>query len=371
MSALHRTRLELGVAGSLAALLAAGLLVVFGGAGRAARNLSLGKVSLAASYDRNGDPVLTGGANDESNVNPVWHKCTGPSASNCAQVPGSQGGGVLDAGPTAAGTVFELSGSYRGTPFELRSSVWAGTARAVRPPAVAGRMVVGGFARPLAARWVGGWTPDRKFNARAYGGWSGGHGPDTYFLNLEACPTRSATGCSDLSPETESNFIDGSVRLAGWYSGWYVFAVSQRLFHDSISYLVGPIEAPPVQLGALLVRSAPYGPISGPPAPTAKFLNRVIIRDGTAFVARVHCVVACPVTVEAHCYAYVCGQISGPVAHQTLAGSELVGVRYASLGCAEVRCSGRLYSTIEVAGGPTLVDRLPIHWTRRRIRAPP
>lgn len=106
-------------------------------------------------------------------------------------------------------------------------------------------------------------------------------------------------------------------------TGRYLFAFDQRYPPDSVIAGVGYFNAasiPPVKPGITTTRSAPLGPIVGPPAPQVALLHRAIVQGDRVLVAHVRCSVACHIHIEA------LDRNSGSVGETTMTGSRLVGV---------------------------------------------
>ena len=262
-----------------------GGLVISGcaGVGRSRRFLD---IEIAAAYDRAGNPdLLAVGSALPRQVS--WFEC--PAAIRCLAVrPGTRGlsstgltassGGIRVGdqrswapGPTEIGTEFEIAGIVNRSRFVVHTTAWEGTVRAVSRPRVEGVARIGDLVTPIAARWVGGWAADpakAPIPPKRLVQGTDGFERDTYFLNIEVCMSRRATGCTDLTNVRGYSYVPGPVRLPRWAAGRYVFAVSQRLFADAgelfgVPLDGGPIGSPPIRRGALLVRSSPIGPITG------------------------------------------------------------------------------------------------------------
>ncbi len=222
-------------------------------------------VDIQAVYDQNGNPSLV--ANFAPNgglATPRWSICAPPNTSVCTPVGSTSQ--QLTPGPTESGTVFEASAVYRGTTYTGISAVWEGQLHAVHPPALKGESRVGARVSPTVATWQGGWQTQQNYQRPQDGAQSGGRAPAIDQLRVEACRTRKATHCVNLSQVTWAGSTNGApVRIAGRFKGWYLFAFDQHFSGDAAFATPAyrsPEDAPTLKVGPTVARSAPYGPVS-------------------------------------------------------------------------------------------------------------
>lgn len=219
-------------------------------------------IEIQAVYDHDGNPALV--ANFAPNGGlavPHWEICP-PGTARCRTVHGASRS--LDPGSTRAGTVFAATAVYRGRRYSAHTARWLGQVRAVRAPGLDGQPKAGITVRPVAALWRGGWEAETSYRARP-GLWSAGRAPASDALSVEACLTRSGTGCMNLTPqEGADGFTRRSVRIPMRFTGWYLFAFDQRFAADTafagVAYS-SPEAIPPLKVGATVARSLPYGPV--------------------------------------------------------------------------------------------------------------
>lgn len=268
---------------------AAGVGVAVASAGRPARHRQRpGRagyaISVQAVYDASGNPALT--ANFSGPVHPRWSICAPADPSVCRPAPGSRAIGsasaALQAGTTPVGTVFEASVRYRGRLYVARTAPWRGTVRATVAPQLSGNARYGARVTPHRASWTGGWRAVPLLGA---GPGVVRRGANFDYLSVEACRTQDARRCVTVaSPYTSSRAHGGRTPpIENRFTGWYLFAIDQRFTADEAFALPGyrsPADVPPVKLDAVAVRSAPLGPVIGPPSPRVSFLRRARARDG-------------------------------------------------------------------------------------------
>jgi hypothetical protein len=287
----------------------AGLLAVAAtSGGRGHRSPVPESLTIQAVFDSRGNPSLvanSGGAG----ATPRWSICSPPPDAGCVQTKKTRFP-FLNPGPEPAGTVFvatETAGgrSYRAT------VTWQGRVTAVAPPRVVGRPRFRGHVTVIAGRWIGGW------------------GTELDQLGVEACRTRRGKGCVVLSggqygcPGQPARAFVG-----GWLPGMYLFAFDLREARDGICAGVGysyPGAVPPWPVQQIVARSAPLGPVTGPPRPTVAILRHSFLRAGRVDVADVHCATVCRVSVN------VFDGRSSSGARLTLKGPATVGVPRRSL----------------------------------------
>lgn len=211
-------------------------------------------------FDADGWPELVANYSpDGDKATPVWRACT----PLCGAVIRTDQ--QLAPGPTAPGTSWQASATYRGTTTVARSKTWLGQVTSIDPPAVSGLPSIGST---MVA------TP---------GTWSGGWGDDFSELNLRACRTLEAVDCRIMvgsSPEPDTT--SGPVKVTTSYGGWYVGPVDMRLPADvaiagvgighqgnTVSGIRAPLPAQTIAAGALV------GPI---PAATPAQLRAAAVR---------------------------------------------------------------------------------------------
>lgn len=284
-------------------------------------------VEIQAIYDNAGNPVLN--ANFSPNgalATPSWSIC-GPADVNTCTPTTANHEGELTAGPTPAGTVFQATATYNDHSYTARSATWQGTVRAITPPRLEGPARYNSAVTPLPATWAGGW------------------GSEFDLVSVQACRTRDATHCVNLSPQKGYGFSDQPPIVGAWFTGWYLFAFDQRLARDTAfaepAYL-SAAAIPPVKASQIVARSAPSGAVIGPAPPKVSILTNASISDGRVLVARVRCAVRCRVSV------WVADNHTANQANLSLTGSALVGVPRAQLR------RGPLTVVISVGDGPIL-----------------
>jgi hypothetical protein len=273
-------------------------------------------IQIQAVYAPDGNPDLVASfyPNGDHEVTPIWSACRPADTNRCVPL---KRAGELTPGPTPPGTVFQASASFRGRTYVARSAVWLGAVHTTAAPVLSGESHYHAKVVPHRGTWVGGWKADPSFRSGQFP--SGGRGRDSDWRFVEACRTRDGRGCLRL------NFTP--VVIGSWLTGQYLFAFDERYAADTAIATVGygPI-APPVPVGATVARSQPLGPVTGPPAPSARILRRAVRRGTRILLARVHCQ-PCRVRVSAW------NSDNSPVsaAWTTVKGAALVGVPAKSL----------------------------------------
>jgi hypothetical protein len=277
-------------------------------------------VDIQASYDSAGDPSLVANFSPDGGLaKPRWSTCSPPNLNVCTPTSATQ---FLNAGATPAGTVFQATATYKGRTYVARSAPWQGTVRATVPPQLDGHPRYGTPVTPHGASWTGGWQTDPTFKPQT-GLDSAGRGPDFDFLSVEACRTRAARHCVNLSAPRGYGFSKRPPVVGAWFTGWYLFAIDQRFAHDTAFAQPGygsPAAVPPVKLGATAAHSAPLGPVIGPKPPKVLILRDAILRGGRVLVARLRCSVRCRAFLQ------VDDNHTGSDAHVSPIGSRLVGI---------------------------------------------
>jgi hypothetical protein len=304
-------------------------------------------VSIQAVWDDQGNPALV--ANFSPNgalAKPSWSICAPAQPVRCAPVlPHSQ---FLNAGPTPAGTVFQARAVYRHHVYVGRTTTWLGTVQAISLPTVTGAARYGSLVTPRPGRWSGGWKAVAGY--RGLGGSSGGRGPSSDELSVEACQTSTAERCVNLTPQDEK--APDRARLGAELTGCYLFAIDQRDPPDVAFRGVGYLNAASVPIprtGATIARSASLGPVVGPPRATVSILPQAISRDGRALVARVRCSVRCVVVTQVIGKEDAFGQVTLPPA-----ATKLMSVPVKTL------LPGRFTVRLFIGDGPAINGRTEI-----------
>jgi hypothetical protein len=236
-------------------------------------------IDIQASYSPAGNPSLV--ANfypDGAQAKPRWSICGPPDVNVCVRTHAS--GQVLEAGTTSAGTIFEPTATYKRRTYVARTAPWKGSLRPIAAPRLSGRPRAGATVTPHRAVWTGGWAWQRPYR-RKDGLDSGGRGRDFDFLSVEACRTRDAEKCVNLSEPQGDGFSRRPAVVDKRFTGWHLFAFDQRFAADTAfaapAYRI-PASVPPLKAGATVARSAPLGPVVGAAAPGVSIPRRAIAR---------------------------------------------------------------------------------------------
>ena len=298
----------------------AGLLAAGAGAGRATPN----SVEIQAVFDTAGNPLLVANFNGEGPT-PSWTVCS--PAGTCSAAPTTPHA-TLEPGPEPAGTGFVASVTADGQTYSA-SVTWQGQVRALAPPRVVGPARFGAPVTAAAGEWAGGW------------------GDEFDQLGVEACRTRTGTGCVVLSGgEYGCPGQSARATVGGWLPGMYLFAYDLRSAREEACGGVGysyPGAVPPWPWRRPIVaRSAAAGPVTGPPRPRVSILPTARVADGRVLVATVHCSTHCHVSL------LVEGSRSGSVGRVTVTGSATVGVPRRQL------LPGRVSVHLHVDDGPEI-----------------
>jgi hypothetical protein len=274
-----------------------------------------------------------------------WSMCAPPGTGTCEVIRSNQG--LADPGPEPAGTVFKVTATYQGHAY-ASSIIWHGAVRAATRPILSGRTRYGATVTGAAARWTGGW------------------GTEVDQLGIEACRTVRATGCvmlsgNELQCSPRGCGVLGGVtgpldrpnraRIGNWYTGWYLFALDAHTA-NGLSGLVGyssPAAISPWPTNATVIRSKPYGPVTGPPPPRVRILPDVQVRGNHVVVASVQCAVSCHawVMVSRIGKHFGSGERVGWSANKVIEGSAMLGV-WGSIP------PGHVAVTVNVGDGPYL-----------------
>jgi hypothetical protein len=253
----------------------------------ARRSAARYSVSISSGYDPGGNPSLVANFSpDGSLAKPRWWICPAGNPRGCVWTGGH--GQFLTPGRTAAGTVFEARVSYRGVSYVTRTAVWQGSVHAVARARLEGAARYGAEVVARRASWAGGWRA--------------GHGFNTDSLNVEACRTRAAEDCVNLTAQGQAQpFSDRPAVVGAWWTGSYLFAFDQRGTTDGLYAAVGylfPADIPPETPGATVVGSRPVGPVIGPPRPHVKILRHTREQSGHIPVAELNCATRCRVSTS-------------------------------------------------------------------------
>lgn len=289
--------------------------------------VGLDSLLIQAVFDSHGNPSLVANFTGAGPA-PQWSIC--PPAPGAGCVPTKQTGfPVLTPGPEPAGTVFVATDTARGRTYRA-SVTWQGQVTSVTPPRVVGTPRFGAHVTAVAGRWTGGW------------------GTEFDQLGVEACRSPRGTGCVVMSggqygcPGQPARAVVG-----GWLPGMYLFAFDLRSARDEACAGVGyayPGAIPPWPVQQVVSRSAPYGPVKGPPRPTVAILRHSFLQGNRVVVADVHCATNCRVSVN------VFDGQSSSGARLTLKGSTTVSVPHRGLR------PGPLSVALHVDDGPTIAS---------------
>jgi hypothetical protein len=300
----------------------------------------------------NPEPAVFG---HSGGVGPIeWSMCA-PSAAKCT--PLATANGIADPGPQLAGTVFKVTSSLGARRYsaDLR---WHGALHVASPPTLAATPHVGAIMRVSAGHWTGGWGTERED------------------LGIEACRTVrgsdcvmlagaalacSATGCGELGGAVGEPTAPNYARVGNWYTGWYLFALDAR-FGNPTSLIIGyasPAAIKPWPISATVIRSRPYGPVTGPPAPRVLILRRARVLGRRLVVAIIHCAASCRATTALQTMHPNRKNRIGWTMTEQFKGIRTVGVRGALP-------AGRAAVSVQVGNGPyvkghTLIRRQKHH----------
>lgn len=279
-----------------------------------------------AVFDASGDPVLLGGPARRGPER--WLICR--PGKRC--VTAHERDNALQPGFQPAGTVMEASVRSVGRTFTDRAP-WLGSVHAITAPRLTGRPRFGTWVKPFAGTWTGGWVGDEDQ------------------LAVEACRYRTGNGCVMLSGGAKGCASDDPVgaRVGLALTGWYLFTLDSRNALDELCGAPGyasEAQSPVWRLGATVVRSAPLGPVIGPPRPTVRIFSRVQRVSGRLNVAVVDCATSCLVTLQLSNQTAVPGQIASTGARVRFTGKRTISVP------AQGMRSGRLAVTVFTADGP-------------------
>lgn len=345
---MFRVRLLLAVLAPALAVAAAALGETAGGTVSQAAATTL--FQAEGSFDALGNPEPTVDSYPDGAAGAIhWSLCAPPGTGACDPIPSTDG--TAYPGPQPAGTVFKVAATYKGQTYSS-SETWRGRVRAVTLSVLHGSARFGATVTGSAAVWAGGW------------------GTETDQLGIEACRSSGGTGCVMLSGEElqcprggTCGSLGGVVgpverpnraRVGNWYTGWYLFALDAHLA-NTLSGAVGyasPAAIPPWPANATVIRSKPFGPVPGPPAPHVRFFPDAQVRGNHVVVASARCAVSCHVwiTVSLTRKHFISGERVAWSANTVIKHSATIGV-WGSIP------RGRVAVTINVGNGPYLHGR--------------
>lgn len=290
-----RIRLLLVVSVVAIALLVVGLVASAGGSTK--KHTSSTPFTAAGTFSAAGNPIADVNSYPDGAADLIhWSLCPPTGTAGCHPIASKDG--AASPGPQPPRTVFKVTASYHGNAYSS-SLTWRGRVHATSRPVLHGRVQFASIVTARAGSWTGGW------------------GAESDQLGIEACPTTRGTRCVMLNGEqiqcshggpcgSLGGVVDAlnrpghaRARVGNWYTGWYLFALDAHLA-NTISEAVGygsPAAIPPWPLNTTVIRSKPYGPVTGPPAPYVHFLPIAQVRGDHVTVASVRCVVNCHVWV--------------------------------------------------------------------------
>jgi hypothetical protein len=226
--------------------------------------------------------------------------------------------------------VFTATARYRGHTYRAQVT-WQGAVQALTPPRVVGAAHFGARITAAAGTWTGGW------------------GTEFDQLGLEACRTRTAPRCVVLSGGQYGCPVRSSATvIGGALTGWYLFAFDLRSARDEACAGVGysfPAAIPPWPRQQIVSRSAPVGPVIGPPPPTISFLRVARVTRRGVLVASIRCARRCRVWRD------VSDGHTNAVSQSSFTGRRLIGVPGRDLR------PGVLQVRIHVDDGPVISGR--------------
>lgn len=324
--------MQTGALGALLAALAAPIVLAQGS--RRAHHVTAPRysVQIQAVFDAAGNPLLVANFSPNGSLAQAsWSICRPPDVSRCKPAAAVSRG--LEPGAEPAGTVFRASSRYRGQLYTARVT-WHGRVRSQVRPTLSGAPRVGSRVAPAHGRWSGGWGGE--YDQRG----------------VEACRTPDGSDCVILAGGGQGCPVESAAAVVGgWFTGWYLFALDQRLARDSACAGVGyglAADIPLWKLGQTAVRSAPYGPLTGPPAPAVSIRKLAVLRGDQVLFATLSCSSTCEFWATANDRAWLSGghgTTTGSAADRT---TTLIGVSRGKLR------AGPLTVTINVDGSPAI-----------------
>ncbi len=216
-------------------------------------------VDIQAIYDTAGNPSLVANvAPDGGLATPRWSICSPPNVNICT--PARSASQFFDARVDAGRNGLCSDRDLQGQELCPAHRTVAGNRSGDRLTTTYRAPRYGAAITPHAASWTGGWQADPGYRP-ADGGDSGGRGPNSNFRSVEACPTRAARHCVNLSaPADRGGFSERPPVVGAWFTGWYLFAFDQRFAHDTAFAAPGystPVAVPAVKASATVPRSGP------------------------------------------------------------------------------------------------------------------
>ena len=180
----------------------------------------------------------------------IWARCA-PGVSACT--PYDDGDGdpqLLSVADEPTGTAFAATQDG----ITVRSQPWRGRLHATAPPRVQGEVRVGGFVRPLAAMWQGGW------------------GREADWLQLQVCRTRAGAECIVVLDEIKFGRCrpGGGRLLPARYEGRWLRVTDARIDREQPFTQEGysaPEGVRPHRLGSPGIAGAVVGQVSPGRAP--------------------------------------------------------------------------------------------------------
>jgi hypothetical protein len=254
-----------------------------------------------------------------------WSMCTPVAMGVCTPIPSKNG--TADPGPQPAGTVFKLTAIYQGRTY-ARSLAWSGAIAVAALPTLSGRARYGAVVTGGAALWTGGWGTEVD---------------QPRHRGLPECPRNQLC---DAQRRGASMFARG-LRVARW-GDWPAQAAESGSYRELVHRLVPvrarraprrqhlrprgvrlPAAIPPWPTNATVIRSAPYGPVTGPAPPRVRFLPDAQVHGNEVTVASVRCAVSCHawITVSLTGKRVASGGRVAWSANKVVTGSEMIGVR--------------------------------------------
>jgi hypothetical protein len=164
------------------------------------------------------------------------------------------------------------------------------------------------------------------------------------------------SGCGEVGSVEGTNSAPDHADVGNWYTGWYLFALD-ALLGSPISGLVGyssPAAIQPWTTSGIIVRSRPYGPVTGPASPTITFLSRTHAHGAHVAVAIIHCATSCPTNLSVSLTHAVVDTQDTWTAHDVITGTRTIGVS-ATLPSGQASGtlpSGRVIVSVQIGNGP-------------------
>ena len=164
-----------------------------------------------------------------------------------------------------------------------------------------------------------------------------------------------ATGCGLLGGVAGTDRAPDHARVGTWYSGWYLFALDAHLsngLNGAVGYSSAAAIAP-WPTNRIVVRSRPYGPVTGPAPPRIDFLPNAQVRGRRVLVATVRCAVPCQAVISVETkHANAQDRIEW-TARERIRGTRTIGV-------AGTLPAGQARVSIRLGDGPYVTRRTAI-----------